>query len=621
MGSIVETLIPLIPKEILFGNPWKANPQISPDGRLLSFLAPVNGVLNIWVGPVDGDDYRPVTQDTDRGIRSYLWSFSDNHLIYLQDVGGDENWRLYITDLEKGETRDLTPFPDVRAIPAKVNRNHPDSILVMLNRDNPELYDVYRITLSTGEMEKVAENPGNVISWSADEEMNIRLAVTITPRGGHDLLVRDAGESEWRPIVSWSPEDAGTSGPLGFNRDGNTLYLIDSRNANAGRLVTLDLSSGNLDAIFADDRYDVTEVFRHHETREPLMAGVLRERLEWHVMDESVRDDMEFLKGLDPGDLHVASRTRDDDFWVVRFDAPDSPLRYYLYDRAARTARFLFTARPDLEEYVLAPMEPFSYETEDGLTVHGYLTFPPGEERKNLPMVLNVHGGPWVRDTWGFDPEAQWFANRGYICMQLNYRGSAGYGKEFGNAGDKEWGGKMHDDLVQGVAWAVEQGYADPERVAIYGGSYGGYAALVGATFTPDLFRCAVAIVGPSNLVTFINSIPPYWRPLLEQMHRRVGNPETEAEFLMSRSPITYVDRIAIPMLIAQGANDPRVKQAESEQIVAAMKSKGIPHQYMLFEDEGHGFAKPENRMTFYAAVERFLAEHLGGRSEEANEA
>lgn len=620
MGSIVETLTPLIPKEVLFGNPWKANPQISPDGKQLSFLAPVDGVLNIWVGPVDGEEFRPVTEDTDRGIRTYLWSHSSNHLIYLQDVGGDENWRLYITDLENGGTRDLTPFENVRAIPVQASKDYPDTILVLLNKDKPELYDVYRLTLSTGELEKIAENPGNVIAWLADEEMNVRIATTMTAQGGQDILIRDGEGSDWRHLLSWSPEDAGTSHIRGFNKDGTLLYMTDSRDANAGRLVSLDISSGELTVLFADDQYDVTASFRHHETREPQMVGVLRDRLDWHVLDEAIREDLETLKGLHSGDFSVADRTDDDSRWVVRFDSSDSPMCYYLYDRRAKEARFLFNSRDDLQNYTLAPMEPFSYETSDGLTVHGYLTFPPGAERQNLPMVLNVHGGPWLRDTWGYDAEAQWFANRGYICMQVNYRGSAGYGKRFVNAGDKEWGGKMHDDLVEAVNWAVAEGYADPERVAIYGGSYGGYAALVGATFTPDFFRCAVAIVGPSNLITFINSIPPYWRPLMEQMHKRVGNPETEAEFLISRSPLSKVDNIAIPMLIAQGANDPRVKQAESEQIVEAMKAKGIPHQYLLFPDEGHGFAKPENRMIFYTAAEQFLTEHLGGRSEDGNE-
>jgi dipeptidyl aminopeptidase/acylaminoacyl peptidase len=352
----------------------------------------------------------------------------------------------------------------------------------------------------------------------------------------------------------------------------------------------------------------------HPDTHEAQAAAVERARAEWTVLDDSIRDDFEAIRNLARGDFGVTSRDRADEHWIVGFTADDGGASYYVYDRGKKSGEHLLDARPDLAEYTLARMEPVSFTTRDGLKMEGYLTLPPGENRENLPMVLDVHGGPWARDGWGYDPEAQWFANRGYACLQVNYRGSTGYGKEFLNAGNKEWGAKMHDDLVDAVRWAVEEGVADPERVAIFGGSYGGYAALAGATFTPDLFRCAVDIVGPSNLMTLINSIPPYWEPLKAIFTKRVGDPETEEDFLKSRSPLFSVDRIGIPMLIAQGANDPRVKQAESEQIVAAMKEKGIAHEYMLFEDEGHGFARPENRLKFYAAAEKFLAEHLGGR-------
>ena len=322
---------------------------------------------------------------------------------------------------------------------------------------------------------------------------------------------------------------------------------------------------------------------------------------------------------LEPGYTHgQPRRNTDGDIWVIGFTADDGPVKYYMFDRNTKEAKFLFVHKPDLNDYPLAKMEPISFTSRDGLTIHGYVTFPPGKERTNLPMVLNVHGGPWYRDTWGYNREAQWLANRGYVCLQVNFRGSTGYGKDFLNAGDREWGGKMHDDLIDAVNWAVDEGYADPAKIAIYGGSYGGYAALVGATFTPDVFCCAVDIVGVSNLITFIETIPPYWSSFLEVLYKRVGHPDEDAEFLMSRSPLTKVDAIKIPMLIAQGANDPRVNQAESEQIVEAMKAKGIEYEYMLFEDEGHGFAKPENRLEFYAAAEKFLAKHLGGRFEPA---
>ena len=607
---------PIIPREILFGNPLNVAPRISPDGTQLAFLAPLDGVLNIWVGSLDDKDFTPLTNDTDRGIRSCSWSLDGRYLIYVQDINGDENWRLFAVDITTGESRDMTPFPDVSVSVLKGSRQHPDTLLVSMNKDNPELHDVYRLTLSTGELEKIVENPGNVIGWLADESLNVRLMMSMGASGGKTLQLRDNPDADWKPLVEWGPEDSGTGSLVGFSDDGKTLYLIDSREANTGRFVALDLSTGEQSVLVNDGAYDVTGYLLHHRTRMPLMVGILKDRLEWIVLDDTIREDIASLEEMNRGDFSITSRTDDDSMWVVQFDASDAPVHYYLYDRKERHASPLFSVQPNLQSYTLAPMEPFSFKTRDGLTVHGYVTFPSSAERQSLPMVVNVHGGPWTRDEWGYHPEAQWLANRGYICMQVNYRGSTGYGKEFMNAANKEWGGKMHDDLVDAVAWAVDKGYADPDRVAIYGGSYGGYAALVGATFTPDLFKCAVDIVGPSNLISFINTIPPYWQPLMEWMRNRVGDPEKEEAFLKSRSPLFKVDEINIPMLIAQGANDPRVKQSESEQIVAAMEEKGIPHQYMLFPDEGHGFAKPENRLTFYSAAEKFLAEHLGGRVE-----
>jgi dipeptidyl aminopeptidase/acylaminoacyl peptidase len=386
---------------------------------------------------------------------------------------------------------------------------------------------------------------------------------------------------------------------------------------NTGRLVRVDLASGDTEVLFEDPDVDVEGAVLHPDTREPQIVEVVKDRAEYHVLDPSVAADCEAIRALHTGDPGLTGRDEADQTWLVAFNDDAGPIRYYAYDRASRAGRFLFESRPQLSRYELAHMEPFSYTSRDGLTVHGYITFPPGGERTGLPAVLNVHGGPQVRDAWGWDPEAQWLANRGYLHVQVNYRGSTGYGKAFVNAGDREWGAKMQDDLTDAVRYVVGQGWADPDRVAIYGGSYGGYAALAGAAFTPDVFRCAVDIVGPSNLQTLLESIPPYWAPMKAQLYKRVGNPETDQEFLWSRSPLSRARDIRIPLLIAQGANDPRVKQAESEQIVAALAEAGIDYEYMLFPDEGHGFAKPENRLKFYAAAERFLAKHLGGRFED----
>jgi dipeptidyl aminopeptidase/acylaminoacyl peptidase len=611
--------VPLIPREVLFGNPSRVSPRLSPDGESLAFLAPKDGVLNVWVGPVgspiDGDGFEPITDDRKRGIRLFFWAEDNRHIVYLQDEGGDENWRVHAVDPATKEDRDLTPFEDVQAQILDKNRHFPDGLLVALNRENPELHDAYRLTLSTGDLDLLAKNPGNVVGWVADRDFEVRAAVTATPEGGSELLLREG--DDWNKLIGWDKEDALSSGPVGFAEDAGKMYLLDSRGANAARLVLMDLSSRKTEVLVEDPRYDVSGVVVHPDTHAVQAAAVQRARTEWFVLDEAVREDFEALENLGRGDFSVTSRDRADENWLVAVDSDDGGASYHAYDRRAKSGEHLFDARPELADYALAKMEPVSFTSRDGLEVEGYLTLPPGVAPENLAMVLNVHGGPWARDGWGYDPEAQWFANRGYACLQVNFRGSTGYGKEFLNAGNREWGGRMHDDLVDAVGWAVERGVADPERVAIYGGSYGGYAALVGATFTPDLFRCAVDIVGPSNIITLIESVPPYWKPLIATFTERVGDPETEPEFLKSRSPLFFVDRIRIPLLIAQGANDPRVKQAESEQIVSAMKERGVDHEYLLFEDEGHGFARPENRLKFYSAAEEFLAKHLGGRVEE----
>jgi dipeptidyl aminopeptidase/acylaminoacyl peptidase len=586
----------------------------------MAYIAPVNNVLNVWVGHVGEDDAQPVTKDEDRGVRFYFWAQDNKHILYIQDMGGNENWRLYATDLETGETRDLTPFENVQARVVEVDKHFPNEMLIGLNKENPQVHDVYHLDLTSGELNLIEKNPGNVAAWYADADFKIRGALAMTPDGGRSVLVREQEQAEWRTILTWTPDDAENSFPLAFTEDGQSLYLVDARNVNAGRLVLLNIASGELQVIAEDPQYDVSDVMIHPDTREIQAVAFAKDRVEWMVVDQSIKLDFDMLQEIHQGDFSVVSRDDADETWIVAFTVDNGPVPFYAYQRKTQSATFLFDNQPALNDYTLATMEPIVFTSRDGLTIHGYLTLPPGQGRKNLPLVLNVHGGPQARDEWGYRPEAQWLANRGYTCLQVNYRGSTGYGKQFVNAGDREWGGKMHDDLIDAVHWAIEHGIADPQKVAIYGGSYGGYAALLGATFTPDVFCCAVDIVGPSNLITLIKSVPPYWATFLASLYRRVGNPDTDEEFLKSRSPLFKVDQIKIPILIAQGANDPRVKQAESEQIVEAMKRKGIDYEYMLFPDEGHGFAKPENRLKFYAAAEKFLARHLGGRYEEDTE-
>jgi dipeptidyl aminopeptidase/acylaminoacyl peptidase len=614
-------MVDLIPRDVLFGNPERVSPQLSPDGTKLAWIAPRDGVLNVWVAPVgsagvDWDAAAVVTDDTDRGIRSHTWARDGRHLLYAQDTGGDENWRLYDVDMQTLARRDLTPFEGVQARIIATRKIHRDEVLVGINKDNPQLHDVYRLDLPTGELTKLIDNPGYA-GWLADEDMVVRGAIAPLPDGGYDMLVRDDADSEWRTLLRIPADDAAVSGPLAFTGDGKSLVAISSVGANTGRLVRIDLATGEERVVFEDPEADVTGAMLHPDTREPQVAVVVKDRAEYHVLDPAVQADLDAVRALHAGDPSLVGRDEADATWLIAFDNDATPVRYYAYDRASRTASVLFDSRPEMLRYQLATMEPFAFTARDGLTVHGYVTFPPGGGRSALPAVLDVHGGPTVRDEWGWNPEAQWLANRGYLCIQVNYRGSTGYGKAFVNAGDREWGGKMHDDLIDAVRYVAAQGWADPDRTAIYGGSYGGYAALVGAAFTPDVFRCAVDIVGPSNLKTLLETIPAYWAPARAELYKRVGNPETDQEFLWSRSPLSRARDIRIPLLIAQGANDPRVKQAESEQIVAALAEAGIDYEYMLFPDEGHGFAKPENRLKFYAAAERFLAKYLGGRFEE----
>ena len=620
----------LIPLSVLFGNPERVSPRLSPDGSQLAWIAPHEGVLNVWLAPItaqQGVDWgaaRVVTDDTDRGIRQFAWAHDGRHLLYVQDTAGDENWRLHDVDLPTMTRRDLTPFEGVQARFIASEKSFPDQILVGLNKDNPQLHDVYRLDLTSGELTAVLANPG-FIDMVADAQLVVRAAQQPRPDGSMVLVVRDAvdggaataagnGGADWRELVTISAEDSLTTAPVSFSADGRSLLLISSAGAEAAALVRVDLATGRTEVLAADPEADVSAVRINPDTREPQIATFLKARSVYRVLDPSVAGHLEAIRALHPGDPVFTDADDADRVWLVAFTNDAGPVSYYAYDTSSRAGSFLFEVRPELSGYDLAAMEPFSYQARDGLTIHGYLSFPPGLDRSELPTVLLVHGGPWARDVWGFDPQAQWLANRGYLCIQVNFRGSTGYGKAFLNAGNREWGNKMQNDLTDAVAHAIAQGWSDPARIAIMGGSYGGYAALAGAAFTPDVYRCAIDIVGPSSLITLIETIPPYWAPMIAQFHNRLGDPAKDKDFLWSRSPLRAADQIRIPLLIAQGANDPRVKQAESEQIVAALEQHGVEYDYMLFPDEGHGFAKPENRLKFFAAADTFLSRYLGGR-------
>jgi dipeptidyl aminopeptidase/acylaminoacyl peptidase len=630
----------LISRQVLFGNPDKASLKVSPDHKLISFLAPVNDVLNVWVAPIDKpEEAVAITKDTLRGIRTYFWSYNNEQIIYLQDLGGDENWQVHAVKVDTKEDKNLTPFEEItgpdgkpvtlpngkplrpRAQIQEVSYKYPNEILIGLNTRNPQFFDIYRLNINDGNLKMIQQND-RFLGFQTDDDYNIRYAMQSTPDGGNEIFVPD-GKGDWKTFDKIPMEDALTTWPVGFDKTGKILYMIDSRGRNTAALVSVNLENRNKEVIFEDPRADLSDVMIQpvEKTIEAAASDYLR--TEWKILDNSIKPDFDYLKSVADGDMNVTSRSLDDNVWTVAYTKDDGPVYYYIYNRADKKANFLFTNRKELEKVQLSKMYPLEIKSRDGLTLVSYLTLPHNSDNNGrpntpLPMVLFVHGGPWARDSWGYDSYHQWFANRGYAVLSVNYRGSTGFGKQFLNAGNYEWAGKMHDDLIDAVNWAVDQKIAEKNKVAIMGGSYGGYATLVGLTFTPNFFACGVDIVGPSNLVTLLETIPPYWTPMINMFTSRVGDFRTEEgkKFLLSRSPITYVDSIKKPLLIGQGANDPRVNQAEADQIVKAMQGKNIPVTYLLYPDEGHGFARPENRMSFNAVAEIFLSQFLGGRYE-----
>jgi dipeptidyl aminopeptidase/acylaminoacyl peptidase len=611
------TLPPLIPLGHFFDNPERALARISPDGTRISWLAPVDGVLNVWVRDAAGGEAVPVTADRDRGIRSYLWSRDSRRILYMQDTGGDENHHVLAVDAAGGgRARDLTPFPGVRAGLIAAPRATPRHVLVSMNLRDRSLFDAYRLTLATGRLELIGRNPGNILGWQADREGRLRAAFAQTPAGDYELLVRDAEEDDLRVVAEFANEDGGQ--PYAFTPDGSKLWVGSARGSDLVRLVELDPADGSEREIDRDEEVDLGGPVISERTGELLGAVYLRDRVVMHAFDERLARDWDRVRALHHGDPRITGQDADETRWIVTFDDDRDPGATFLFDRETGGSELLFRSRPWLDPAILAPMAPVRITSRDGLTLHSYLTLPLGVEPRGLPAVLVVHGGPWARDAWGYEPQAQMLANRGYAVLQVNYRGSTGFGKSFTHAAEREFAGKMHDDLIDAVEWLVAEGIADRGRVGIYGGSYGGYAALVGASFTPGVFAAAVSMVGPSSLVTLVRSFPPYWRPLLASTwFRYVGDPEDPEQLadLEARSPLNRVDDITAPLLVIQGANDPRVTKAESDQIVEALRARGVAVEYLVKDDEGHGFVKPENRMEAYAAIERFFARHLGGRT------
>ena len=609
---------PLIPRDVLFGNPERTSPQISPDGKKLAWIAPdEKGVLQVWVKTIGKEDGKKVTADKKRGIRQYMWAQDDRNLLYMQDADGDENFHVFGVDLVSGNVRDLTPFQGVRASIDIVSPVVRDRILVSMNLRDRRLFDAYEVSLVDGGVKLVAENPGDVAGWDATDDLVVKVAQAQTPDGGTAIRFRESATAPWKTVLTAPLGESVNS--LDIVDGGKAILLSSSLGSNTARVVKKDLATGTETVIAENPNVDVGGILLHPTKHFVQAVDFPAGRQAWTVVDQTILPDFEGIAKLRDGDFTVVNRDRDDKTWLVAFNEDRGPVRYYSWDRETQKGTFLFVARPKLEGLPLSPMRAVSFPARDGLTLNGYLTLPVGVKPSNLPLVLFVHGGPWARDSWGYDSGAQWLANRGYAVLQLNYRGSTGYGKKFKNAAMKQFAAKMHDDLLDGVEWVVKQGWVDPKKVAILGGSYGGYATLVGLTFTPETFACGVDIVGPSNLTTLIESFPAYWAPFLASTwYPFVGNPKVPAEKadMEGRSPIFKVGNITKPLLIGQGANDPRVTQNESEQIVAAMEAKGLPVTYVVYSDEGHGFARPENRIDFFARSEAFLAACLGGRVE-----
>lgn len=608
----------LIPRSVLFGNPERVRPQLSPDGEQIAYIAPVDSVLNLWVMNADGTEARQLTYDTNRGVTNYFWAENGIDILYMQDLAGEENTHVYRLNVETEEVTDLTPFEEVKAYVSATDRDQPNTVIIEMNKNNPMFFDVYSCDLETGELTLLQENPGTtedgcmVLGYMTDEDLNIRGMATINPESGTIVFYfKDVGAEEWKEFVSFSALDSVS--PQRFSEDGRGIYYESNLESNTTVLFYQNLDTGEITEIASDSLADVGGVSFDPFTGEPRAVSFHYLRRDVEILDPSIQDDYDFLGEFHPGDFGITSRDNADSTWIVVYFTPQSPAIYYLYDRTLREMTFLFNVIPVLDDYQLAEIEPVLIPARDGFILPSYLTLPLDAGDEPLPMVLYVHGGPWARDYYGYEPFVQMLANRGCAVLQVNFRASSGFGKEHLNAGNKEWGALMQDDLTDAVNWAIEQGIADPERVVIMGGSYGGYATLAGVTFTPELYCAGVDFFGPSDLITFRETVPPYWKPMNVLMDIRVGDMDEDSLMLEERSPLNYVENITVPMLIIQGVNDPRVVQAESDQMVEALRNNGNEVYYVVYDNEGHGFAIEANRLEFAGRVEEFLYNNVPG--------
>ena len=617
-AQVKSALPPLVPLKDFFRNPVKTSYSLSPNGEYLAFMQPWETRLNICVEKIGTGQATRVTSAKARDIAGYAWK-GDNRIVYVQDTGGDENFRLYAVSIDGSNPKDLTPFEKVRAQIIDRLEQNPNEILVSLNKREPRVFDVYRINVNTGEMQMIAENPGNYTGWATDWDGKLRIAVT-TDGVNSTLMFRNNETDKFAPLVTTSFKE--TISPLLFTADNRQLYVATNIGRDKTAIVKYDPETKKeLEKIYEHPEVDVNNLLSSRKRRAITGVSFTTDKTQYYFIDKQRADLQKDLERRLPGyEVRVAGFNDDEDKCLVRTFTDRSRGAYYFYDLKSKDFRKLADVSPWLNDQDMAPMKPIKYQSRDGLTIHGYLTLPKGVPARNLPVVVNPHGGPWYRDQWGYNPEVQFLANRGYAVLQVNFRGSIGYGRKFWEASFKQWGKAMQDDITDGVQWLIKQGIADPKRIGIYGGSYGGYATLAGLVFTPDLYAAGVDYVGVSNLFTFMKSIPPYWKPYLEMIYEMVGHPEKEKDLLTAASPVFHSDKIKVPLLIAQGANDPRVNKAESDQMVEALKKRGIEVPYIVKANEGHGFANEENRFDFYRAMEEFLGKHLGGRVEKASD-
>ena len=607
----------LIPRQRLFGDPDRAFALISPDGKSIASLAPVDCVMNIVVAPVaEPAAERPLTRESGRGIGHCAWCHDGQSMLYLADRNGDENWHLYRVRLDDGDILDLTPGDGQRARLLEVSPRYPDEVLVEIQSTIAGEGGLFRIRLDTGKR-KALEGVPRFPQLLTDDFEPV-LGMQPRPDGGADWHV--PADGEWPRVASIPAEDVMTTYPVGLG-SGGRFYLVDSRERDRSALVEWQPAARTTRVLFEDDTADVSDVLLDARGQQPLAVAVTRARKEWQALDAGTAAEFDYLRGRCHGDISLASRSADDHHWIIGYQADNAPVCFYHYDRRAGEARYLFNNSEQLAAMPLVSMQTAKLTARDGLALQAYYTLPAAGEGP-YPAVLLVHGGPWARDEWGFQPWHQWLANRGYAVLAVNYRGSSGYGKAFLNAGNRQWGRAMQTDLLDTVDWAVEEGIADPGHIGIMGTSYGGYAALAGLAFTPTLFACGIDLMGPTHLASLIEAIPPQWQSQREFFIQRVGDPDSAAgrADLEARSPLPAAAEICRPLLIAQGANDPRVPRAESDRLVAALQAHDVPVIYLLFPDEGHGLARPGNRLALCAIAEVFLARALGGAVEPAGQ-